>query len=89
MRYIVVLDKRSPIGVIHTSHSAEPKEEGGNPYVVCDELDLSHHFYAFAKISLAHVGGQYQTAFIPHTSVVKIIRFEESEGPPMGFSLSM
>lgn len=88
MRYLVILDANSPVGKMYAEHQPAYMTTVGSvrhPVLECTEVDLSNHWYIFAKNSLAREGRTYQSIYLPHNSVIQIIRYEETEGTPFGF----
>lgn len=86
MRYLIVLDAKSPVGRLYAKAKPPFKKTGeGHPVLECIDVDLSNHWYILANHSLAQAGGKRQSLFLPHGSVVQIVRYDETEELPMGF----
>jgi hypothetical protein len=89
-RYLVVLDRNSPVGRMYAESTPPPPTTDGtvaHPVLDCTEVDLSTLGYVEATRSLPGGRGSYQSVYLPHGSVVQIVRYDEKDGLPTGYDL--
>lgn len=88
MRYMVVLDVRSPLGRIYAdgNHDALVAEgELKHPILDCVEVEPDRPNYLFV-VREKRDNKARQTQYIPHAYVLSIHRYAEKDPPPFGFT---
>lgn len=86
MKHLIVLHAASAVGGIYAVDANRHITVGEHrhPVLDCIEMDLNNPYYIFAKRRLKD-SEQYQSLYLPHGSVVMILRYEESDPPTIGF----
>jgi hypothetical protein len=88
VRYLVVLNNRSPIGGVYASGNNDGFVRDGeekHPVLDCLEVAKEQPFYLFARRDMSKNGGSHQSIYIPHSSVVAIHCYADEGPKPMGF----
>jgi hypothetical protein len=89
-RYLLVLDRNSPVGRLYAESTPPPPTTDGSvahPVLDCTEVDLSNPGYVEATGSHPRGGGPHQSVFLPHASVVRVIRYDVKDGLPAGYDM--
>jgi hypothetical protein len=90
MRYLVVLDARTPIGGIYASGSNDGFADDGelkHPILDCTEVTTDSP-YLFAKRDRSEQGKSYHLVHIPHGCVVAVYCYADDDPKPIGFAPS-
>lgn len=88
MKYLIILDGRSPIGAIYLQGNNDGTTTDGeiiHPLLDCTQITTDSPYYIFATRSLKKEGKSHQTLYLPHGSVVAIYQYDESDPRPLGF----
>lgn len=88
MRFLVVLDARSPIGGCYASGNNDGFVHDGqihHPVLDCLEVATDAPYYLFAKRDMTKQEKDYQSLYIPHGSVVAIHCYADEGSKPCGF----
>jgi len=88
MRYLVVLDARTPIAGCYASGNNDGYINDGNlyhPVLDCLEVATDAPYYVFVKRDMEKQGSNYQSLYIPHGSVVAIYCYADEGPKPCGF----
>lgn len=91
MRYLVILHVHSPVGKMYAAGHADGQfqsgESGPHPALDCASIDSDNPHYLYVERDLSWQGqeGQVLRLFIPHSAVVQIIAYGDTERPPIGF----
>ena len=88
MRYIVILDAKSPVGAIYANGNNDGLTSDGNishPVLDCTEIETNNPYYIFAKRSPNEAIPSHQILYLPHGSVVMIVAYDKAEDRPVGF----
>lgn len=89
MRYLLVLDQRSPSGSLYAAGNNDgfvQDREHRHPVLDCVELLHDSPYYVYAKREFAIRPGTYQSLYIPHNAVVLIMRYAQGDPTPFGFT---
>jgi hypothetical protein len=88
IRFLVVLDRNSPVGRLYAESTPPPPTTAGSvahPVLDCTGVDLSAPGYVEATRPLPRGCLSEQLVWLPHSSVVQVVRYEEQDGLPAGF----
>jgi hypothetical protein len=89
MRFLVVLDARSPIGSIYANGSNDGFINDGDlrhPVLDCTEIATDSPYYLVIKRELSSHDKTCQSAHIPHSSIVAIHHYADEGSKPYGFA---
>ena len=88
MKYLVVLDARSPIGSVYGSGSNDGFVKDGelrHPVLDCTEIGTDSPYYLYVKRVFSKQPEGYQSLHIPHSSVIAIHHYADAGPKPIGF----
>ena len=88
MRYILVLDRRSPIGLIYDSGSNDGYIREGDqlhPFLDCTEVVTDAPNYVLVTRDMTKQGKSHQSIYVPHSSVLFIQCYADEGARPLGF----
>ena len=86
MKFIVVIDARSPFGRAFAG-VYEAAKVGTETHLAleCDQMDASNVHYMYVHTCRTTAGGGNQSLHIPHSAVLFVVQFAEGQTPQIGF----
>jgi hypothetical protein len=88
MRYLVILDQRSPVGRAHSGANNDgvlPDGDLRHPILDCVEVTPDSAYYLFVRRDMTRFARAAQPIHIPHSAIAAIYPYGVDEDPPFGF----